>query len=153
MINIVFISDLRTQLLVIFMDMCIVTSFMFSVLMKKIRHVHSGELISCLLSNAIFVWNDLMLLYRVGYLAPSVTSYGFHAAGYRLYEIDGTYNGSSRVVLDHSTYIMNITDANLSNKPKWELEYTAKVSANMFFFRKCKILFTLGSIQHDCSIT
>ena len=47
--------------------------------------------------------------------------------GYRIYDIDGTYKGSTRITLDHSTYILNITDANLTNKPKWTLEYSAKV--------------------------
>ena len=33
-----------------------------------------------------------------------------------------------QVVLDHTSYYMNISDANLSNKPKWQLEYMAKAS-------------------------
>ena len=47
--------------------------------------------------------------------------------GYRIYTVDGNYNESSRQVLDHDTYILNITDANLTNKPKWVHEYSAKV--------------------------
>ena len=62
------------------------------------------------------------------YLGPSVTSNGFQNSGYRIYTVDGDYNDSSRQVLDHETYILNITDANLTNKPKWIHEYTAKVS-------------------------
>ena len=30
-------------------------------------------------------------------------------------------------LLDHESYYLNITDANLTNKPKWQLEYTVKV--------------------------
>ncbi len=32
-----------------------------------------------------------------------------------------------QAVLDHKVYYMNISDANLSNKPNWQLEYSAKV--------------------------
>ena len=69
----------------------------------------------------------------VVYFSPSVTPYGGSGMnlGYRMYDIDGTYNGSTHITLDHSTYILNITDANLTNKPKWVLEYSAKEAYNM----------------------
>ena len=62
------------------------------------------------------------------YVGPSVTTFDRYNPGYRIYTVDGDYNNSSRQVLDHETYILNITDANLTNKPKWIYEYTAKVS-------------------------
>ncbi len=106
------------------MDMYIPINSMCFMLTKRIHHGHLGrqannfELLLLLL---------LLLLYSVGYLAPSVTGYGFHSAGYRIYDIEGSYNGSTRLTLDHYTYIMNITEANLNNEPKWILEYSAKV--------------------------
>lgn len=33
-----------------------------------------------------------------------------------------------QALLDHIVYYLNITDANLTNKPKWQVEYSAKVS-------------------------
>ena len=33
-------------------------------------------------------------------------------------------------LLDHKSYYLNITDANLTNKPKWQLEYTVKVGGD-----------------------
>ena len=33
-------------------------------------------------------------------------------------------------LLDHESYYLNITDANLTNKPKWQLKYTVKVSGD-----------------------
>ena len=36
----------------------------------------------------------------------------------------------SQQLLDHKSYYLNITDANLTNKPKWQLEYTVKVCGN-----------------------
>ena len=32
-----------------------------------------------------------------------------------------------QAVLDHEVYYLNVTDANLTNKPQWLLEYSAKV--------------------------
>lgn len=53
--------------------------------------------------------------------------------GYRVYYVDGNYKGSSRLVLDHETYILNLTEANHSpgsgkpvQDPKWELLYRAR---------------------------
>ncbi|XP_019855309.1 PREDICTED: sphingomyelin phosphodiesterase-like isoform X3 [Amphimedon queenslandica] len=69
--------------------------------------------------------------YGILYLGPSVTTYTEQNPGYRIYTVDGNYNGSSRQVLDHDTYILNITDANLTNKPKWIHEYSAKDAYNM----------------------
>lgn len=33
-----------------------------------------------------------------------------------------------QAVLDYEVYFLNVSDANLRNKPAWELEYTAKVA-------------------------
>lgn len=47
-------------------------------------------------------------------------------AGYRVYQIDGNYSGSSHVVLDHETYILNLTQANKPGAtPHWQLLYRA----------------------------
>lgn len=56
-------------------------------------------------------------------------------SGYRVYVVDGNYKGSSRQVLDHETYILNLTEANRKPQnhaasvpdpnPKWTLLYRA----------------------------
>nr|XP_040038008.1 sphingomyelin phosphodiesterase [Gasterosteus aculeatus aculeatus] len=69
----------------------------------------------------------------VAFIAPSVTTYIKLNPGYRVYYVDGNYNGSSRLVLDHETYILNLTEANHSPgapsipepNPKWTLLYRA----------------------------
>ena len=66
--------------------------------------------------------------------------------GYRMYDIDGTYNGSTRITLDHSTYILNITEANLTNKPKWMLEYSAKVGTTCITVTTSELSLTLGCL-------
>ncbi|KPP70268.1 sphingomyelin phosphodiesterase-like [Scleropages formosus] len=73
----------------------------------------------------------------VAFIAPSATTYINLNPGYRVYYIDGNYSNSSRLVLDHETYILNLTEANnhshapsLSGagpvpNPKWTLLYRA----------------------------
>jgi sphingomyelin phosphodiesterase len=64
----------------------------------------------------------------VSYLGPSVTTFNNLNPGYRIYTVDGVYNDSSFNILDHETIFMNLTEANLNDNPKWEKEYSAKVS-------------------------
>nr|XP_061801179.1 sphingomyelin phosphodiesterase-like [Nerophis lumbriciformis] len=62
----------------------------------------------------------------VAFIAPSVTTYINLNPGYRVYYVDGNYQGSSRLVVDHETYILNLTEANQPpGKPKWTLLYRA----------------------------
>lgn len=63
----------------------------------------------------------------VAFLAPSATTYIGLNPGYRVYQIDGNYSGSSHVVLDHETYILNLTQANeVGATPRWQLLYRAR---------------------------
>ncbi|KAI4814708.1 hypothetical protein KUCAC02_003892 [Chaenocephalus aceratus] len=69
----------------------------------------------------------------VAFIAPSATTYINLNPGFRVYYVDGNYKGSSRFVLDHETYILNLTTANQSpgapstpeQNPKWTLLYRA----------------------------
>ncbi|XP_053313908.1 sphingomyelin phosphodiesterase [Spea bombifrons] len=63
----------------------------------------------------------------VAFIAPSVTTYINLNPGYRVYLIDGEYEGSSHMVLDHETYILNLTEANARGheEPRWTLLYRA----------------------------
>lgn len=69
----------------------------------------------------------------VAFVAPSVTTYVNLNPGYRVYIVDGNYSNSSRMVLDHETFILNLTEANHSPEvpwghdpnPKWTLLYRA----------------------------
>ncbi|GAB1600640.1 sphingomyelin phosphodiesterase-like [Argonauta hians] len=70
----------------------------------------------------------------VAYIAGSVTPYILNQAvnpSYRIYEIDGPYPSSSWAVLNHENYILNITAANIDDKPVWQKEYTAKEAYNL----------------------
>ncbi|XP_078571362.1 sphingomyelin phosphodiesterase-like isoform X2 [Branchiostoma floridae x Branchiostoma japonicum] len=68
---------------------------------------------------------------NVAYIGPSVTPYMYLNPGYRVYEIDGNYPKSSMLVVNQQTYIMNLTEANLTDKPNWQLEYDTKDAYNM----------------------
>lgn len=63
----------------------------------------------------------------IAYVTGSITTYNNDNPNYRIYSVDGDHEDSTWHVLDHETYFMNLTEANISNEPKWQLEYTAKV--------------------------
>lgn len=67
----------------------------------------------------------------IAYIAPSVTTYPNMNLAYRIYNIDGDYEDSTHVVLDHETHVLNLTDKNLTDKFKWLDEYTAKDAYQM----------------------
>ncbi|NXN97964.1 ASM phosphodiesterase, partial [Rhinopomastus cyanomelas] len=65
----------------------------------------------------------------VAFLAPSVTTYIDLNPGYRIYEVAGPYPGSSHAVLDHETFILNLTEANAAGAvPRWQLLYSARAA-------------------------
>eukprot|EP00058_Branchiostoma_floridae_P011432 XP_002596920.1 hypothetical protein BRAFLDRAFT_76421 [Branchiostoma floridae] len=68
---------------------------------------------------------------NIAYIGPSVTTYQYLNPGYKVYEIDGNYTGSSMQVVNQQTYILNLTEANLTDKPVWKLEYDTKEAYNM----------------------
>ncbi|XP_030055726.1 sphingomyelin phosphodiesterase [Microcaecilia unicolor] len=69
----------------------------------------------------------------VAFLSPSVTTYINLNPGYRVFQIDGNYPGSSHMVLDHETFILNLTKANANpqDQPVWERLYRAREAFNM----------------------
>ncbi|XP_069737768.1 sphingomyelin phosphodiesterase [Phaenicophaeus curvirostris] len=64
----------------------------------------------------------------IAFVAPSVTTYIDLNPGFRIYEVDGCYEGSSAAVLDHETFILNLTEANASpaSAPRWHRLYRAR---------------------------
>lgn len=69
---------------------------------------------------------------NVAYVCPSVTTFGFVNPGYRIYTIDGQHPDSTFAVLDHETYYMNLTQANLDRDSK-PIEYLWSYSAQKAF--------------------
>ncbi|XP_069496639.1 sphingomyelin phosphodiesterase [Ambystoma mexicanum] len=66
----------------------------------------------------------------VAFIAPSVTTFINLNPGYRVYQIDGNYTTSSHMVLDHETYILNLTEANVNRAatPQWKPLYGARAA-------------------------
>ncbi|XP_061485259.1 sphingomyelin phosphodiesterase [Rhineura floridana] len=63
----------------------------------------------------------------IAFVAPSVTTYINLNPGYRIYHVDGVYPKSSYMVLDHETFILNLTLANLPGaEPQWQRLYGAR---------------------------
>uniref|UniRef100_A0A8D0BBM4 Sphingomyelin phosphodiesterase n=1 Tax=Salvator merianae TaxID=96440 RepID=A0A8D0BBM4_SALMN len=63
----------------------------------------------------------------VAFVAPSVTTYIDLNPGYRVYVVDGVRPGSSYMVLDHETFILNLTLANTPGaQPQWQRLYGAR---------------------------
>ncbi|XP_072145105.1 sphingomyelin phosphodiesterase-like [Dermacentor andersoni] len=51
--------------------------------------------------------------FSVAYVTPSTTTFNSGHPAYRVYVIDGNYANSAWAVLDHETYLMNPTEANM----------------------------------------
>nr|XP_023023027.1 sphingomyelin phosphodiesterase-like [Leptinotarsa decemlineata] len=63
----------------------------------------------------------------VAYLGPSVTTFENFNPAYRVYYVDGDRLNSTREVLDHETWTMDLDKANKEDKdPTWYKLYTAK---------------------------
>ncbi|XP_062576027.1 sphingomyelin phosphodiesterase-like [Saccostrea cucullata] len=60
------------------------------------------------------------------YIPGSVTTFADLNPGFRIYDNDGIYKGSSWTTLDFTNYYLNLTEVNLTNKPLWQKEYNAK---------------------------
>ncbi|KAJ1373679.1 putative sphingomyelin phosphodiesterase asm-3 [Parelaphostrongylus tenuis] len=62
----------------------------------------------------------------VVYSAPSVTPYSKYFPAYRIYTIDGAYNGSTYQVIDFEEWFLNLTEANASpENPQWKQLYAS----------------------------
>eukprot|EP00118_Oscarella_pearsei_P025852 m.308905 g.308905 ORF g.308905 m.308905 type:complete len:593 (+) comp45030_c0_seq1:34-1812(+) len=94
---------------------------------------------------------------NVAYVGPSVTPYTELNPSFRVYTVDGAYSGSSYSVLDYTDYIMNLTEANLSGAPKWQLESAVRSAYGMEwlfpsdwndFIQRCKANSTLLDVYY-----
>lgn len=74
---------------------------------------------------------DLGRAISIAYVGPSVSPYYDLNPGYRLYYIDGDHSHSTRSVIDHETWTMNLREANLYGYPIWFKLYSARKSYKM----------------------
>ncbi|XP_039755236.1 sphingomyelin phosphodiesterase isoform X1 [Pararge aegeria] len=70
--------------------------------------------------------NDLGRATSIAYVGPSVSPYYDLNLGYRIYYVDGDHDSTTRLVVDHETWIMNLKEANLFGYPIWYKLYSAR---------------------------
>ncbi|XP_044255851.1 sphingomyelin phosphodiesterase-like isoform X2 [Tribolium madens] len=68
----------------------------------------------------------------VAYLGPSVTTFEDHNPAYRIYYVDGDHENTTREILDHETWTIDLEEANKKNSDsKWYRLYSAKNAYKM----------------------
>ncbi|XP_076361284.1 sphingomyelin phosphodiesterase-like [Tachypleus tridentatus] len=103
----------------------IINRFESTVVAQFYGHTHSDEF------EVFYDTETLKHPTNIAYIGPSVTTFGSGNPAFRIYTVDGNYAGSSRVVLDHETYFLNLTEANLFNQPTWRKTYSVKEHLEM----------------------
>lgn len=68
---------------------------------------------------------------NIAYIGPSVTPYYDLNPGYRIYYVDGDHDQTTRMVIDHENWIMNLREANLYDYPIWYKLYSTRVAYGM----------------------
>jgi len=68
---------------------------------------------------------------HVAYVGPCLSTSDAFWPAFRIYTIDGNYQGSSYRVLDHETYVLDIDKANAEDDLTLALEYKAKEAYGM----------------------
>ncbi|XP_031627934.1 sphingomyelin phosphodiesterase isoform X2 [Contarinia nasturtii] len=74
---------------------------------------------------------DLSRATNVAYIGPSVTPYDNLNPGYRIYYVDGDHDATTRLVIDHENWIMNLKEANLYDYPIWYKLYSTRYAYSM----------------------
>ncbi|XP_060838777.1 sphingomyelin phosphodiesterase isoform X1 [Rhopalosiphum padi] len=74
---------------------------------------------------------DLGRPVSIAYVGPSVTPYYDLNPGYRIYYVDGDREHSTRAVLDHETWVMNLKEANLYDYPIWQKLYSTQAAYSL----------------------
>lgn len=85
--------------------------------------------ISFLIVNVIFEISGRVT--NIAYVCPSVTPFSYGNPAIRFYYIDGDRNDTTRLVLDHETWNLNLVEANLLDNPVWRESYSARDAYSM----------------------
>ncbi|XP_043467643.1 sphingomyelin phosphodiesterase isoform X2 [Leptopilina heterotoma] len=74
---------------------------------------------------------DLGRALSIAYVGPSVSPYYDLNPGYRIYYVDGDHAKTTRMVVDHESWVMNLKEANLYDYPFWYKSYSARQAYQM----------------------
>ncbi|XP_065202561.1 sphingomyelin phosphodiesterase isoform X2 [Planococcus citri] len=103
----------------------IVTRYESTITAQFFGHTHFDEF------QLFYDPKDLGRAVGVSYISPSVTPFVNLNPGYRVYYVDGDRDHSTRAVLDHETWVMNLKEANLYGYPIWYKLYSARDAYQM----------------------
>ncbi|KAI5640563.1 calcineurin-like phosphoesterase domain-containing protein [Phthorimaea operculella] len=88
-------------------------------------HTHHDEF------EVFYDLKDLKRATSIAYVGPSVTPFVHLNPGYRIYYVDGDHKATTRLVVDHETWIMNLDKANKVGYPTWYMLYSARDAYSM----------------------
>jgi len=106
----------------------IISRFEGTVMAQFYGHTHNDEFM------VFYDTEDTSRAVNFGFIAPSITTYTNLNPAYRIYTIDGGYEGASYRVLESETYIFNMAAANMAGEdsdPEWYKLYTATQDLGM----------------------
>ncbi|XP_034937352.1 sphingomyelin phosphodiesterase-like isoform X4 [Chelonus insularis] len=75
--------------------------------------------------------SDFSRALSIAYIGPSVSPYYDLNPGYRIYYVDGDHSKTTRLVVDHESWVMNLKEANLYDYPIWRKMYSARQAYQM----------------------
>ncbi|XP_064100938.1 sphingomyelin phosphodiesterase-like [Macrobrachium nipponense] len=100
-------------------------------IVKRYENIIRGQFFGHTHYDEFEVFHDGDRPMGVAYIAPSQTPYYFLNPAYRIYTIDGERPETTWMVLDHDTFIMNLTEAHETNVSRWYRLYSAKETYGM----------------------
>ncbi|XP_058804235.1 sphingomyelin phosphodiesterase [Phymastichus coffea] len=103
----------------------IVNRYESTIMAQFFGHTHYDEF------ELFYDTSDMSRALSVAYIGPSVSPYYNLNPGYRIYYIDGDHANTTRLVIDHETWIMNLKEANLYDYPNWYKSYSARQTFQM----------------------
>ncbi|KRT83262.1 hypothetical protein AMK59_3221, partial [Oryctes borbonicus] len=103
----------------------IINRYESSIAAQFFGHTHYDEF------EVFYDHHDISRPINIAYVGPSVSPYYDLNPGYRIYYIDGDHDKTTRAVMDHESWTMNLREANLYGYPIWFKLYTARQAFGM----------------------
>ncbi|KAH1003584.1 hypothetical protein HUJ04_003485 [Dendroctonus ponderosae] len=103
----------------------IISRYESTIISQFFGHTHYDEF------EVFYDHTDLARPINVAYVGPSVSPYYDLNPGYRIYYVDGDHDKTTRAVVDHETWTMNLKEANIYGYPIWFQLYSARQSFGM----------------------
>ncbi|XP_064099759.1 sphingomyelin phosphodiesterase-like isoform X2 [Macrobrachium nipponense] len=100
-------------------------------IINRYENIVRGQFFGHTHNDEFEVFHDGERPFGVAYVAPSQTPWTGLNPSYRIYTVDGERPDTTRMVLDHDTYIMNLTEAHETNATRWHKLYSAKEAYGM----------------------